>query len=556
MKEQSKIHGGFGTKYFVMNTKDKNHKVKKRVLVQWIGHTDMRWLASKLPKNKSKEIVEKLGIDFKEENNGPTATLLEKEAFDEVLLLSTYDKKWNDWFVGQLSGVKPKLKKVALKHPFDFEKVYEIASDELGALRSQKSWKETELCLHLTPGTSTMTAVWLLLGKTSYPATFFQSTNHNAFQVKIPFDITLDVIPALFNNPDRTLQHLASQSPSEVAGFEDIIGDSNAIRLAVGRAKRSAMRSVSVLLLGESGTGKEMFANAIMSASPRRDKKFIAINCATLSRELLQSELFGHKAGAFTDAKTKKDGAFKLADGGTIFLDEIGECDLDTQAQLLRALQPITKKGTSVRKIQPLGESKEIEVDVRIIAATNQDLRQLIKERKFREDLFYRLATITITLPPLRERKGDIERISEVLLAQINRQFEVDEPAYEHKNLSASAKSFVKRHDWPGNVRQLYNALVQAAVLCDGDIKRSDIKAAIGEMPVANRGIQSLASHPLGDGFELDKHMESIHLEYLKRAVEEADWTLAEASRLLGIKDYQKLSYRLKKFGIEKPKNS
>ncbi|MCA8990054.1 MAG: sigma-54 factor interaction domain-containing protein, partial [Planctomycetaceae bacterium] len=233
-----------------------------------------------------------------------------------------------------------------------------------------------------------MTAVLLLLGKTRYPATFYEtSRDGKSWVTDVPFDL-IDVIPDVLKNPDSHLQHLASESPSEVEGFEDIVGDSRAVRDAVGRAKRAAMRGVSVLLLGESGSGKEMFAQAIHRASPRRDKTFIAINCAALPKSLLESELFGHVKGAFTGADKNRDGAFVAADGGTLFLDEVGECDLETQAKLLRVLQPITGAGPGFRKVSRIGEEKERTVDVRIIAATNRDLHSAIKHGSFRDDLF------------------------------------------------------------------------------------------------------------------------------------------------------------------------
>ena len=525
----------------------------RRVLVQWIGHSDLQWLASTLGGAQRAALLAEINRDDVA-LTGPTSTLLKNESFDDVLLLSNYKKKWNDIFVKALGDANAKCIKVALDRPTDYTSIYEIACAELNKLKAKKDWAKTELCLHLSPGTPAMTAVWVLLGKTQFPATFYESFRTNSSQTQIPFDLTLDVIPALLRDPDSNLHHLASEAPSEIAGFEDIIGESRAICDAVGRAKRAAVRSVSVLLLGESGTGKEMFANAIRQASPRRSKKFTAINCATLSGELLRSELFGHSKGAFTGAMADKKGAFEIANGGTIFLDEVGECDLSTQAQLLRALQPNTKKGPSIRTIQRLGDGKETEVDVRIIAATNQDLRQQIKDGEFREDLFYRLATITITLPPLRDRKADIAILAERLLDQINGQFENEEPDYQHKNLSASAKSFVKRHDWPGNVRQLYNALVQAAVLCENQIERADIESALAEMPHSDSAVQSLAGRPLGDGFDLEKHINDVRIEYLTRSMEEADAVKAEAARLLGMKNYQTLDAQLKKFKIAVPK--
>lgn len=312
---------------------------RRTVLVEWIGHSDLRAMAATLSETQRKRLLDRIGGDApKSGDRGPTKTLLETRDFDEVRLLSNYPREWNESFLAWL-GVKAELVAVELAKPTDYGGIYRIADHELAAIRQRKTWPETELCLHLSPGTPAMAAVWLLLGKTRYPATFFETFAGESWVTEIPFDITIDVIPDFLRDPDSHLQHLAAETPGEVRGFEDIAGESRVIRDAVGRAKRAALRGVSVLLLGESGTGKEMFAQAIHKASPRREKPFVAINCAALSKTLLESELFGHAKGAFTGADRDRKGAFESADGGTLFLDEIGECDQETQAKLLRGCE-------------------------------------------------------------------------------------------------------------------------------------------------------------------------------------------------------------------------
>jgi transcriptional regulator with GAF, ATPase, and Fis domain len=266
---------------------------------------------------------------------------------------------------------------------------------------------------------------------------------------------------------------------------------------------------------------------------------------------LLESELFGHAKGAFTDAKEDRAGAFETANKGTLFLDEIGECDLETQAKLLRVLQPSTKEGAAIRYVCRLGEEKDRRVDVRVIAATNRDLHKAIADGRFREDLYYRLAGVTITLPPLRERRSDIAAIAERLLGLINTQFRAEEPGYLHKSLSAPAINFVKGQAWPGNVRQLYNALVQAAVFADGnEIGHRELEAALGEMPDSSSAIASLTGIPLGDDFSLEKHLDFIEEAYLRRAMEEARGVKAQAYKLLGLKTYQTLDGKLKRLNV------
>lgn len=473
------------------------------------------------------------------------------QIFDEVRLLSNYATTWSKRFLTWIGG-KAVLVPVQLDKPTDYRAIFEIADAELAGIRQRRDWSGTELCIHLSPGTPAMAAVWLLLGKTRYPATFYETFAGKSWVTEVPFDLTIDVIPEVLRKPDAHLQHLASRSPSEMEEFKDIAGDSLAIREAAGRAARAAIRGVSILLLGESGTGKEMFAQAIHRASPRRNNPLLAINCAAVSKSLLESELFGHVKGAFTGAEKDRKGAFELADRGTIFLDEVGETDLETQAKLLRVLQPLPGEGPCTRALRRLGDERDRKVDVRVIAATNRDLHKAMRQGEFREDLYYRLAGLTITLPPLRDRKADIPQIADRLLEQINVQFATEEPSYQHKCLSASAIAFVKRHEWPGNVRQLYNVLVQAAVLADGDtLERGDLVAALGEMPDQTRSLTALLDRPLGGGFNLDEYLNNIHRHYLRRAMEESRGVKAEAARLLGMTHYQTLDAQLKRLQVD-----
>jgi len=323
------------------------------------------------------------------------------------------------------------------------------------------------------------------------------------------------------------------------------------MRLAVGRARKAALRDVPVLLLGESGTGKEMFARALHDASHRRSKPFLVINCAAIPKPLLESELFGHERGAFTGADKKYESAFQRAHGGTLFLDEVGECAGDIQAKLLRVLQPPPDAPPCTREFQPLGSTRILRTDVRVVAATNRDLLTMVQDGAFREDLLYRLAVITIKLPPLRERRSDIAILAGTLLANINRDFARQEPGYKHKFLSDPAKSFVTKHDWPGNVRQLYNALLQAAVMSDNDaLGADDLQAALAEMPMSRRAQDDPLGLPLGDGFCLAKHLEAIQCHYLQRALREAGGVKSRAARLLGMKNYQTLDAQLKRLRV------
>lgn len=525
---------------------------QKRLLVSWIGHNDMRSLALSLPETAREEMLATLpgGPPTAAEGIGPIKTLVNQEAFDEIRLLSNYDPAWEQDFAAWL-GDNVHVVHVELENPTDYTQIFEVVDGELARVKSRSDWAETDLSIHLSPGTPAMAAVWLLLGKTRYPATFYQTYRGKVWVTNVPFDLAVDFVPEVFRDADAHLQHLAALSPGETEGFEAIAGDSRAIRLAVGRAKRAAIRSVPVLLSGESGTGKELFAKAIHEASARRNGIFLPINCAAIPRELLESELFGHKAGGFSDAKEDREGAFDKADGGTLFLDEIGECDAAMQTKLLRVLQPPADGDPCRRSFFRVGDSDERHSSVRIIAATNRDLIDEVANGKFREDLYYRLAVINVTLPPLRERAGDVSMIAERLFQQITRQFEEEEPGYRHKSISGSAMLFVQRHPWPGNVRQLYNALLQAAVMAEGDtIEKHDLADAVPEIGKTNAS-GFVLDQPLGDGFVLQEHLNEIQRNYLRRAMEEAGGVKAQAAKLLGMANYQTLDAQLKRLGVE-----
>jgi hypothetical protein len=234
----------------------------KRILVQWIGHSDLRAMAASLQPAQRDEIMEVVkGERPKQGDLGPVKTLLSTQQFDEIFLLTNYPSAWNKRYVAWL-GTKAEVVPADLKKPTDYQAIFRIADKAFSAIRGRKDWTQIELCLHLSPGTPAMAAVWLLLGKTRYPATFYETFAGESWITEVPFDLTIDVLPEILKNPDSHLQHLASQSPSEIEGFGDIVGDSRTIRDAVGRAKRAAVRGVTVLLSGESGTGKEMFAQA------------------------------------------------------------------------------------------------------------------------------------------------------------------------------------------------------------------------------------------------------------------------------------------------------
>ncbi len=253
------------------------------------------------------------------------------------------------------------------------------------------------------------------------------------------------------------LSNKFGQVTSSKYTFQDIIGSSIEMKKVLAVAQNAADSKSTILLLGESGTGKELFAHAIHSASSRKEKPFITVNCAAIPENLLESELFGHEKGSFTGAIKDKIGRFELANGGTIFLDEIGDMNLALQSKLLRVLQEF--------EFERVGGVKTIKVDVRVIAATNRNLRQLVREGQFREDLFYRLNVVEITIPPLRKRKDDLEILCKSIIQKLNRKM-----GKKIKSLSPNAIQVLKNYHWPGNIRELENVLERVMVNSKGEI--------------------------------------------------------------------------------------
>ncbi|MEZ4231673.1 MAG: sigma 54-interacting transcriptional regulator, partial [Polyangiaceae bacterium] len=316
--------------------------------------------------------------------------------------------------------------------------------------------------------------------------------------------------------------------------FGDIVYRGRAMAEVIDRARKLTARSVSVLIEGESGTGKELLARAIHEEGPRRGKPFIPVNCGALPANLVESLLFGHKAGAFSGANKAQDGAFRSANSGTLFLDEVGELPLDAQVKLLRVLQE--------KQVTPVGETESREVDVRVIAATNRDLFEEHRHGRFREDLFYRLAVAVLRLPPLRDRQGDLSPLIDRLLEKANLAAEKEEPSYQRKVLSARARGLLLEHSWPGNVRELENTLMRATVWSEGTtVTEADIRSAL-----LGRAGEQVANKPIGDGFDLDEELATISRHYIERAMEQASGNKTHAARLLGLKNRQNLSNRLR----------
>ena len=281
--------------------------------------------------------------------------------------------------------------------------------------------------------------------------------------------LTLIVKRALAGR-ELEIRHSSLQQELDAkTSFESIIGKSAEMQRIFQMVRKAADSKASVLITGESGTGKELIANALHNLSPRKDKPFIKVHCAALSESLLESELFGHEKGAFTGAAARKRGRFELANGGTIFLDEIGEINQNVQIKILRVLQD--------KRFERVGGEETLEVDVRVIAATNRNLEEEILQGRFREDLFYRLNVVHIQVPPLRERKDDIPLMLNAFLDEFNRENNTSITGFDSRSRSALYK-----YDWPGNIRQLRNCVESAVVMCSGS------QISLEDLPPTIRG--------------------------------------------------------------------
>ncbi|WP_443018883.1 sigma-54-dependent transcriptional regulator [Sphingomonas sp.] len=323
------------------------------------------------------------------------------------------------------------------------------------------------------------------------------------------------------------LRPLTEKIPATLA-FEDIVGAAPQFRAALAIAAKSARARVPVLIEGESGVGKEVVADAIHAASPRARKAIVRVNCGAIPANLVESELFGHEKGAFTGAFERKIGRFAEADGGTLFLDEIGEMPLEAQVKLLRVLQS--------GEIQPIGARHAREVDVRVIAATNKTLAEEVAAGRFREDLYYRLNVVQVTIPPLRERMDDIAPLARHLLGRIATQ-----PGLRPLGITDDALSLLVQYDWPGNVRQLHNALFRAAVLCDGDaLTKSDFPqiATLAGSRNTPAGAATLAGASGVTLFRADgnlRALEEIEADVIRLAIGHYRGRMTEVARRLGI---------------------
>lgn len=337
----------------------------------------------------------------------------------------------------------------------------------------------------------------------------------------------------------NALKLTSIDNPPERRSRDILLGDSALMREVRSKITKVALSQAPVYISGESGSGKEMVAKLIHQNSPRTDGPFIAVNCGAIPLELMESEFFGHKKGSFTGATTDKIGLFQAADGGTLFLDEVADLPAALQVKLLRAIQE--------KKVRPIGEQREVPVNIRLLSATHKNLGEMVQQGEFRQDLFYRINVIELSIPPLRHRSGDIPQLVEHILTTLSKTNNIKKPVLANDALTA-----LQRYYFPGNVRELENILERALALFNGETIGVD---DLGLVVVGNNDeVSNGTSHTLSD-FDPDKssledYLEAIERQVLQKALDETRWNKTAAAKQLGL-SFRSLRYRLKKLGME-----
>lgn len=483
---------------------------RKDILICWIGVTDLRASLGEI------------------HTSGPIAQVIESEPFAEIHLLYNYRDRerkkqcraYREWLQTKTSG-RISLHEAPLTSPTDYSAIY-LRAEEFVRTCIQGRENRVHITFHLSPGTPAMATVWIVLGKvnvkalTGLPARLLQSSAEEGIaEADIPFDL------AVFRHAIK--EACAFSLP------EDFIAHDKAMLEVIDRLRRVApWDNIRVLITGETGTGKERFVALLhewIEKFEGNKRPFIAFNCAAVPDSLVESELFGAVKGAATGIDQDRQGLFEVANGGTLFMDEIGELSLEAQAKILRVIQE--------KKITKVGDTREKEIDVRLITATHRDLVHEVAAGGFREDLFYRIAEAVIYIPPLRERRDDILPLAEAQLKELNQVGVGKIPEYRPKIFHQEAEKLLLRYDWPGNVRELQLVVKQAAIWTERDIiTAQNLRRYMSR--TASR--QSMDAHPLLPSIDkplaLEEVLEKIKKEYITRTYRKTGNQAATASWL------------------------
>ena len=494
-------------------------------LFTWLGKTDVE--------------------NMREGNVAAIATIALKhpEPFDKIIILANaYEVHWEkykSWLQSKLeitgrSCQAVQIVPVHINSPIDYASIHIEAEKWINKLSKESS----QLSIGLTSGTPAMISLSILIAKGKSNTRFFQTSPQNEL---IPTEIPVDFVKEYNHSAQKNQAANAVAKPNFKQAFQDLTSESKEMKKVVALAEKLSQTEVPILILGETGTGKEVMAKAICSAGLRNNKPFITVNCGALPETVVDSILFGHVKGAFTGAVSDKKGLFEQADGGTIFLDEVGELTPEIQVKLLRTLQ----EGDVTR----VGDDKTISVDVRVIAATHRNLIKMMETGEFREDLFYRLAVGIIQIPPLRARRADLSIILKELTASINQAGSLN-PDYKPKQLSHKAIDYISKLPWKGNVRELWNTLnrafittnqiiIEADDIANSLIKRDDVST------------ESHATLVYGDSIDIEHMVDNYRKKYVLAALSACGNNYTKAARMLGLKSHQRLKDWMAKLDIE-----
>jgi len=467
-----------------------------------------------------------LGLLGQEEQAGPILSLVSSRPFDKIILFSTPNTEKNTADTQEVlqrlfPSLKIQIKDLSLNDPTDYVAI-------LRGLRTQirkiiDDIPDASFYISVASGTPQMHACWVLLAASGeIPAQILHVRPPQFITTARPLVSEVDL-----TSPDfpRVRADIAYSEKTETPTLDlnnalqlfGIVGDHPKMKKVLDMMAALAPSNAPLLILGETGTGKEVFARLAHLLSDRREKNFIPINCAAIPQDLVESILFGHKKGAFTGATSDQIGKFEVAAGGTLFLDELGELPVPIQAKLLRVLQD--------GLVEPLGEKKPHQVNVRIIAATNQDVGKMIRAGRFRQDLYYRLNVGEIHLPPLRERRSDIPKLALHILDRLNAGFK------NPKRLAPSALTRLQSHSWPGNVRELENVIERSLRLAASSLLEAD-DLLISE-PVTYADPLAALPEP-HENFSLETYLTSARKQLMLRALEAAGGNQSKAAKLLG----------------------
>lgn len=467
------------------------------------------------------------GLVGEDDQAGPILTLLSARSFDRVVLFSTprtqeLTLRSRDEIVRLHPEIETEIRDVPIDDPTDYSSILRQLRQHIHDLTSQID--NVSFSIAVASGTPQMHAVWVLLAASGEIAAHVLHVRPPRFvtaerPLVSDVDLTAEEFPTVRAKASG-LEWVPEDTPDLKLALDQvgIVGDHPSLASAIETAAALAPSGVPVLIRGETGTGKELFARLVHRLSGRPADRFVALNCAAIPAELVESTLFGHKKGSFTGATSDHRGRFDVADTGTLFLDELGELPLTTQAKLLRVLQDGV--------IEPVGATTPHQVDVRVIAATNRDVHKAIRDGAFREDLYYRLNVGEILLPPLRDRRSDIPKLALHVLDRVNATLR------RPKRMSTAALARIQNHDWPGNIRDLSNIIERSARLCRVDVMDAD-DILIAD-PITHADPLSVLPEP-DPSFSLDDFLRGARKQLILRALELSSGNQSEAARLLGV---------------------